>query len=104
MGTAFGPMSGDPLSRDAFMPSASSIESALEVASSPADRGAAEPEQEAVSTSGRQGDEEDEVAVSCGDLQSSITSKECTQIMRDYGLELVEPTNLEGRILLRSAM
>ena len=76
-GTAFGPMSGDPLSRDVSTPSASSTEPAPEVASYPVDRGAAEPKQEAVSTSGRQGDVEKEIAVSCGDLESSITSEEC---------------------------
>ena len=37
----------------------------------------------------------EEVAVSCGDLQSLITSEDCTQITREYGLEVVEPTNLE---------
>ena len=57
-GTAFGPMSGDPLSRDVSMPSASSTKSTPEVTSRPVDRGAAEPKQEVVSTSGRQGDEE----------------------------------------------
>ena len=86
-GTAFGPMSTDPLSRDVSTSSASSIESAPEVASHPMDREAAEPKQEAVSTSGRQvDDEEEEVVVSCGDLESLITSEECTQIARMYGL------------------
>ena len=52
LGTAFSPISGDPLSRDISMPSASPIESAHEVASYPVDRGLAEPGQEAMSTSG----------------------------------------------------
>ena len=94
-GIAFGPMSGDPLSRDVSMPSASSTEPAHEIASRPVDRRAAEPEKEVVSTSGRQGDEEQQVVVSCGDLQSSITSEECTRITREYSLEVVEPTDLE---------
>ena len=47
---------------------ASSIESTPDVASRPVDRGVAEPEKEAVSISGRQNDEEEEVAVSYGDL------------------------------------
>ena len=64
-GTAFGPMSGDPLSRDVSTPSASSTESAPEVALRRADGEAVVLEQEAVSTSGRQVDDEaDEVAVS----------------------------------------
>ena len=80
-GTAFGPMSGDPLSRDVFTPSASSIEFAPEVALYPMGMEAAEPEQEAVSTSGRQVDDKAvEVAVSCGDLVSLNTSEECTRI------------------------
>ena len=94
-GTAFRPMSGHPLSRDVSTPSASSTESAPKVAHHPVDRGAAEPEQEAVSTSSRQGDGEDKVAVSCGDLQSSITPKKCTPMAHEYGLEVVEPTDLE---------
>ena len=48
-----------------------------------------------MSTLGRQGNEEEEVTVSCGDLQSSITSEEYTRITREYGLEVVEPTDLE---------
>ena len=76
-GIAFGPMSGDPLSRDISKPSASSTEFALEVVSRPADREAAEPEQEAISTSGLQVDDEaEEVAISYGDLESLITSEE----------------------------
>ena len=44
-------------------------------------------EQEIVSTSGRQVDDEaEEVAVSYGDLESLITSEECTQIARMYDL------------------
>ena len=94
-GTAFRPMSGDPLSRDVSTPSASSTESAPEVAPHLVDRGAAEPEQEAVSTSGRHGDGEEKVAVSYDDLQSSITPKKCTPMTQEYGLEVVEPTDLE---------
>ena len=51
-GTVFRPISGDPLSRDVSTPNASSTEPAPEVASRPVDKGAVEPEQEAVSTSG----------------------------------------------------
>ena len=68
-GTAFVPMSGDPLSREVSAPSTSSIESAPEVASCPAARGAVEPEQEAVSISVCQSEgEAEEIAVRCGDL------------------------------------
>ena len=105
-------MSGDPLSREVSEPSTSSTESAPEVASRPVvrrvvepapevasrleDGGAMEPLQEAVSISGRQGDEEvEEVAVSCGDLQSSIMPKDYTRIAQEYGLEVLEPTDLE---------
>ena len=78
-GIAFRPMSDDPLSRDVSTPSASSTESALAVASRHADREAAEPEREAVSNAGRLvDDKEEEVAVSCGDLVSKITSEDCT--------------------------
>ena len=95
-GTAFGPMSGDPLSRDVSTPSASSTESAPEVASRPADKEAMEPEQEVVSTSGRHVDDEtEEVTVSCGDLESLITSEECTWITQMYGIQVIEPTDLE---------
>ena len=48
-----------------------------------------------MSSSGRQGDKGEEIAVSCGDLESSITSKECTRITQEYSLEVVEPTDLE---------
>ena len=51
-GTAFGPMSSDPLSRDVSTPSTSFTEPAPEVISRPIDRRVVEPEQEAVSTSG----------------------------------------------------
>ena len=95
-GAAFGPMSGDPLSKDVSTPSAFHTEFAPEVASRPSDREAAEPEQEVVSTSGRQVDEEEEeVAVSYGDLESLIISEECTRIARMYGLQVIEPTDLE---------
>ena len=71
-GATFGPMSGDPLSRDVSTPSASSTEPAPEVASRPVDRGATEPEQEAVSTLGHLDDLEEETTISCGNLESSI--------------------------------
>ena len=48
-----------------------------------------------MSTSSHQGDKEEEIAVSCGDLQSLITSEECTWITQEYGLEVVVPTDLE---------
>ena len=89
-------MLGDPLYRDVSTPSASHIESAPEVASCPSTREAAKPVQEDVSTSSRQVDDEvKEVAVSCGDLESLITSEECTRISQMYGLQVVEPTDLE---------
>ena len=66
---AFVPMSGDPLSREVSKPSTSSTESVPAVASRSVDRGVIEPAQEAVSISGRQGDEEvEEVVVNCGNL------------------------------------
>ena len=66
---AFAPMLGDPLSREVSTPNASSTESTLVVASHPVDRRAMEPAREMVSTSGRQSEEEEEeVAVNCGDL------------------------------------
>ena len=94
-GAAFGPMSGDPLSKDISTPNASSTDLAPKVAFCPVDRGAMEPEQEAVSTSGRLDDVEEEITVSCGDLESSITSEECTRIAREYGLVVIEPTDLK---------
>ena len=48
-----------------------------------------------MSTSSRQGDEKEEITVSCGDLQSSITSEECTWITWEHGHEVVEPIDLE---------
>ena len=48
-----------------------------------------------MSTSGRQCNVEVDVAVSCGNLESSITSEECARITREYGLEVVKPTDLE---------
>ena len=60
------------------------------------DRGALEPLQEAVSTSGRQSEEDaKEVVVSYGNLQSLIMSKDCTWISREYGLEVVKPDDTE---------
>ena len=106
------PISSDSLSRKVSEPSTSSIESMAEVASrsvvrgpiEPApevascseDKGAMQPMQEATFVSGRQGnDEVEEVAISCGDLESSITSKDCTRITQEYSLEVLELTNLE---------
>ena len=83
LGDAFGPISGDPLSRDVSTPSASSSDPTLEVIFRLVDRGAAKPEQEAVSTSGRLDDAEEEIAVSYGDLESSITLEECTRITQE---------------------
>ena len=61
----------------------------------PSAREATEPAHEVVSTSGRQVDDEaEEVAVSCGDLKSLITSEDCTRIVRMYGLQVIEPTDL----------
>ena len=94
-GAAFGPMSGDPLSREVSKPSVSSIDPAPEVTSRPIDRGAAEPEQEAVSTFGRLDDVEEETTVSYGDLESSIKWEECTRIAQEYGLVVIEPTDLD---------
>ena len=74
-GTAFGPMSSDPLSKDVSTPSASSTESAPEVVSRRTDQEAAKLVQEAVSTSGCQTDDEvEEVTVNYDDLESQITS------------------------------
>ena len=51
---------------------------------------------EVASILGHQSDEEvEEVAVSCGDLQSLIKPEDCTWITREYGLEVLEPTDLE---------
>ena len=108
----FAPMSGDPLYREVSEPSTSSTKSTPEVASRPMvrrvmelapkvasrleDGGAMEPAQKVASISGRQDDEEvEEVAVSCGDLQSLITSEDYTRITQEYGLEVLEPNDLE---------
>ena len=48
-----------------------------------------------MSTSGHLDDVEEETTVSCGDLESSITQEECTQIAHEYDLAVIEPTNLE---------
>ena len=71
-GAAFGPMSGDPLYREVSTPSASSAESVPEVALHRMESEAARPKMEAASTLGRlvEIDDEEEVAVSCGDLMS----------------------------------
>ena len=95
-GTAFTPMLVDPLSREISEPSTSSTEFAPKVASHPVDRGAIEPTLEAASVLDCQCYEKvEEVAVSCGDLQSLITPEDCTRITQEYGLEVVEPTDLE---------
>ena len=96
-GAAFAPMSGDPLSREVSTSSASSTESAPEVASRPADRRAAEPTRETTSTSDHFSEEEEknEVAVSCEDLQSALTAKDSIRIARKYDLEVVAPYELE---------
>ena len=89
-------MSSDPLSREVSAPSTSSTESAPEVSSHPVARGAMEFVHEAMSTPGCQREEEvEEIAVSCGDLQSLIMPEDCTQISWEYGLEVVEPDNTE---------
>ena len=96
LGAAFAPMSGDPLSREVSTPSASFTESVPEVASRPVDMRAMEPARETMSTSGHHDEEEDEeVAVSCEDLQSSLTPEDCTRIARQYGLEVVVPYELD---------
>ena len=78
------------------MPSASSIESTAKVASHSVERGAMEPAQEAVSTSGRQSEEEvEEITVSCGDIQYSLTPEDCTWIAWEYRLEVVELDDME---------
>ena len=83
------------MSRDVSTPSASSTNPTPKVASRPADWGAVELEQEVVSTSGHLDNVEDETAVSYGDLESSITREECTQIAQEYGLVVIEPTDME---------
>ena len=52
-GTPFGPMFGDPLYKEVFIPGASSAESVPEVTSHRMESEAAGPEMEAASTSGR---------------------------------------------------
>ena len=83
-------MSGDPLS----------IESTIEVVSRRTDQEVAELVREAVSTSGRQVDDEvEEAAVSYDDLVSQITSEECMWIARTYGLYEMSPHIWRGRTL-----
>ena len=95
-GAVFGLMSGDPLYKDISMPSASHTESVPEVTSCPSARGIVGPVKEVVSTSGHQVDDEaEEVVVSCGNLESSITLEECARIARMYGLQVIEPTDFE---------
>ena len=78
------------------MPSASFIESAPKVASRTAGRRVIEPVRESATTSDRLSEkEDDEVAVSCKDLQSSFTAEDCVRIARQYGLEVVAPYELE---------
>ena len=48
-----------------------------------------------MSTSSCQDDVEEETAVSYGDLESSITSEECTRIAQEYGLVVIKPIDLE---------
>ena len=48
-----------------------------------------------MSTSGRLDDIEEETTVSCGDLESSITRKECTWIAHKEGLMVIDPIDLE---------
>ena len=64
-GTAFGPMSGDPLSKEVSPLSASFAETVPEVASYRMEREATGPKTEAASTSGRlvESVEEEDVAV-----------------------------------------
>ena len=96
MGAAFAPMSGDPLFREVSTPSTSFTESAPEVASRPTGRRVTELVREIMTTLGRLGEEEeDEVAVSCEDLQSLLTTEDCVWIARQYGLEAVVPYELE---------
>ena len=95
-GTTFMPMSSDPLSREVSTPSTSSTESTPKVAFRFATKGAVKPAQEVVCTSGRQSEgEAEEIAVSCGDLQSLIMPEDCTWISREYGLKEVEPDDME---------
>ena len=95
-GIAFRHMLGEPLSRDVSTPSASFTESEPKVASYPVDRRAMKPAHEAASVSGQHGNEEvEEVMVSYGDLQSLITPEDCTRITREYGVKVVEPTDIE---------
>ena len=95
-GAAFVPMSGNLLSREVSTPNTSSNESTPEVASCPVDMRAMEPVREMTSTSGRQSEEEEEeITVNYGDLQSSLTSKDCTRIAQEYGLEVVAPNDPE---------
>ena len=50
----------------------------------------------AASTSGCQSKGEvEEIAVSCGDLQSSLMPEDCTQIAQEYGLEVAEPDDMK---------
>ena len=93
----FAPMAGDPLSREVSTPSASSTESAPEVVSCPGDKRAIEPVCETTSTSCRfsEEEEEDEVAVSCEDFQSTLTTEDFVRIVRQYDLEVVAPYELE---------
>ena len=74
-GAAFVAMASDPLSREVSMPSASSMESIPEVTSCPANKGDTRPAHETTSTSSHFSEEkeEDEVAVSCEDLQFVLT-------------------------------
>ena len=90
-------MSSDLLFREVSTPSASSTESTPEVAWHPVNIRATEPVREMTSTLGRfnEEEEEEEVLVSCEDLQSALTVEESVRIARLYDLEVVLPYKLE---------
>ena len=94
---AFAALAGDPLSREVSTPSISSMESAPEVTSHPADEGVTRPVSELASTSGRinEEEEEDEVAVSCEDLKSTLSAEDSVRIAAHYDLEVLIPYELE---------
>ena len=85
---------GDPLSKEVSTPNISFMESALEVASRPVDKGVTGPARELTSTSGHVS-EEVEVAVSCANLQSTLCTKDLIQIATLYDLEVLMPYELE---------
>ena len=85
------------------MPNVSLTEFAPEVASRPADKRAKEPVRETTSTLGRfsEKEEEDKVTISCKNLQSALTTEASIQIVRQYNLEVVVPSNWKGCTILR---